>query len=205
MKRLFPLMVTRRSVLSPFIIEGMLATAFLLQSSCSQPASLTKTNLDLMSTQNSINATSPSYRLDPTPLPPLTRTEVLAKFRERATTAELSSFESLAAVNNSDSQIRAIEMVLFKLSGEELSRIGISQESGGGHFNWALANSTGFSDGGKAFEKALGPIKVYGVVDLGLASWFVPREQFFKARRALLDAGLPTNEITIFQPQFSLR
>ena len=76
-----------------------------------------------------------------------------------------------------------------------------------GRFYWSLATSTAFADGGKAFEKALAGagVKPSGVMELGLVGWYVPREQFFGARQALLGAKLRANEIRIIEPEFHLR
>gem|GEM_PF-6523263 len=140
-------------------------------------------------------------------MPSLTRSEVLAKFRERASPAEVQDFERLNAATDADSQTRALEMVLFKLTTDELFRIGITQTEEAGRFHWSLATSTAFADGGKAFEKALARVgvKASGVMELGLVGWYVPREQFFVARRALLGADLRANEIRIIEPQFHLK
>jgi hypothetical protein len=140
-------------------------------------------------------------------VPTLSHSEVLAKFRARSSPAEIQEFERLAAASDSGSQTHAMETVLFKLTAEELRQIGIGQTEASGHFYWLLATSRGFADDGRAFQQALQSIGVSpgGVMDLGIAGWSVPREQSFMARRALLGAGLHTNEITIVEPRFSLQ
>ncbi len=177
-----------------FIATGLVATATLLLNGCRQPI--------LPSTGSPVAAPIITNRM-----PSLTRSEVLAKFRERASPAEVQDFERLNAATDADSQTRALEMVLFKLTTDELFRIGITQTEEAGRFHWSLATSTAFADGGKAFEKALARVgvKASGVMELGLVGWYVPREQFFVARRALLGADLRANEIRIIEPQFHLK
>jgi hypothetical protein len=140
-------------------------------------------------------------------VPTLSHSEVLAKFRARSSPAAIHEFERLVAASDSDSQTRAMEAVLFKLTGEELGQIGISQTEASGHFYWSLATSRGFADDGRAFQQALQSVGVSpsGFMDLGITGWSVPREQFFTARRALLGAGLHTNEIAVVEPRFSLQ
>ena len=133
--------------------------------------------------------------------------EVLAKFRERASAVEIKNFEDLRMASKRDAQDRAIEMVLFKLTADELSQIGILESKDAGFINWLLATSTTFADGGRAFDEALRRVGVTpaGVMSHGMVGWYVPREQFFDARRALLSAGLPPKEITIVEIQFHLQ
>ena len=142
-----------------------------------------------------------------TPPKTLPRSEVLEKFRSRVTPAEVQEFERLVAATDSDSETRALQLVLFKLTAEELFDIGITQNGPAEKPVWAVAESRGFSDSGRAFEQALASIGVSpsGTMDLGIVGSYVPREQFFTARRALLSAGLKTNEITITEPRFTLR
>ena len=140
-------------------------------------------------------------------VPILSHDEVLKRFRARSSATEIREFDRLVAANDSDSQTHALEIVLFKLTADELLQIGISQDGEAGHYQWAVAESTGFADGGHTFEQALARVGVQagGIIELGIAGYFVPREQFFIARRALLSAGLRSNEITILEPKFTLR
>ena len=139
-------------------------------------------------------------------MPTLTSSEVMVKFRERASAATLKDYERLVAENGVDSQTRAMELVLFRLTADELSRIGITQNEGGSGM-WCVAESTTFADNGKAFEEALHRvgIRASGVMELGLVGWYVPREHYFTALSALRGAGLRTNEIKIIEPQFHLQ
>jgi len=192
MNRLF----TRAALQSAMIAcvsTGLIASAFLFLDGCRQPA-------------ETLASSSVVAPLVTNRMPTLTRSEVLAKFRERASAIEFQDFERLAATNDPGSQIRAMEMVLFKLTTDELFRIGITQTEHYGRFYWSLATSTSFADGGKAFENALKRVgvKASGVMELGLVGWYVPRDQFFAAQHALLNASLPTNEIRIIQQQFNL-
>lgn len=143
------------------------------------------------------------------PLPRLTQAEVLAKFRERASADELRDFNRLSGAADENSRTRATEMVLFKLTGEELSKVGIGQ--------WPVGNGTGelwrvaveyqaSSESQLAFKRALERAGVEPAASLcsGVVGWFVAREDFFKARQALLSARLRTNEIRIIEPWFQL-
>ena len=188
MKNTFITKAMRLSVVQMFIFTGSVAIVYLLLG-CRHPAVSTK--------------------VDPLEIPliaPLTSAEVLAKFRARASAVNVQSFERLVVTNDPNSQTKAMEMVLFTLTGDELSRIGVTQTCVNGGYYWVLARSTELSDGGKAFVKALGPtIKVGGVTEFGMFEWTVPREQFFEARYLLLRANLSTNEIRIIEPRFKLR
>jgi hypothetical protein len=140
--------------------------------------------------------------------PTLSRTEVLERFRSRATPAEIQEFERLSAASDSDSESRALQLVLFKLTGKELFQIGVTEVGQPGRLDWGLAWCRGFSDSGRAFEQALSSVGVSagGVYGHGHAGWYVPREQFFTARRALLAAtNLHGIELTIVEPKFCLR
>lgn len=140
-------------------------------------------------------------------LPTLSRSQVLARFRERASATEVQEFERLATATDSESQVRATELVLFKLTSAELYQIGVGQTEYAGHFYWSLATSRAFADGGRAFQQALQRVGISpgSETDLGVFGWTVPREQFFKARQALIGANLHTNEIMIVEPRFSLQ
>ncbi len=149
-----------------------------------------------------------SFPVTPPPLTnTLSRSEVLERFRSRTTPAEIQEFDRLAAATDSDNESRAMQLVLFKLTDKELFQIGITQNGLPDRPVWGVAVSHGFSDSGRAFERALAGVGVSpsGTMDLGMVGWYVPREQFFTARRALLAAGLSTNEIEIVEPRFTLR
>ena len=140
--------------------------------------------------------------------PTLTHSEVMEMFRSRATPTEVQEFERLSAAGDSGSETRATELVLFKLTDKELFEIGITEVGQPGRLEWGLAWCRGFSDSGRAFEQALSSVGVSagGVYDLGRSGWYVPREQFFVARRALLAAtNLHGIDLTITEPKFSLR
>lgn len=141
-------------------------------------------------------------------VPTLTHSEVLGKFRERASAVEVRDFERLAGAADADSQTQATELVLFKLTADELLQIGIAQTEGHGRYFWSLAAQYESSpETCRAIEQALESAGVGAgrVMDLGMVGWSVPREQFFAARRALLGAGLRTNEVRIFEPEFHLK
>src|ERR1035437_6628264 len=58
---------------------------------------------------------------------PLPREEVLARFRVRASKEELRRLQELRLSRDLESQERALELVLFKLTSSELFRIGVWQ------------------------------------------------------------------------------
>jgi hypothetical protein len=140
--------------------------------------------------------------------PTLSRSEVMEKFRSRATPAELQEFERLSAAGDLSSESRAMELVLFKLTDKELFQIGITEVGQPDRLEWGLAWCRGFTDSGRSFEQTLASVGVSagGVYGHGYSGWYVPREQFFAARRALLAAtNLHGIEFTITEPKFGLR
>lgn len=172
-------------------LTALLAIAAPLVTGCGKPAS-----------------PAPSYSPEfQSHAPSLTYEEVLSKFRQRASTNEIQSFEELSKGSETGLSDRALELLLFKLTSDELLRVGITQNGTPPHLEWGLASSTRFADGGRAFENALGRVGIQpgGVLDLGIVGWSVPREKFFLARRAILDARLNTNEIQIAEPKFGPR
>ena len=177
------------------LVAGFFVVTSLIPGGCHQPAS--STAFPLVAAQPRTNRT-----------PTLTRSQVLTKFRERASPAEVQDFDRLAEATDADSQDRAREMVLFKLTVDELLQIGIAQTEAHGRYFWSSAvQYTPSADTSRAFEQALQRVGVKpgGMIDLGIVGWSVPREQFFIARRALLGSGLGTNEIRIIEPEFHLR
>ncbi len=141
---------------------------------------------------------------------PLSREEVLARFRARASKAELRQLQELRLARDLESQQRALELVLFKLTPSELFRIGVSiqiQVTDGvpTHDSWdcAWADSGEISD---AVSVVLSNARIGASCsgNLGICHWFAPREQFFRARKALLAAKDPRVRSCAAQPpQFS--
>jgi hypothetical protein len=140
------------------------------------------------------------------PKPQLTRDAVLQRFRERATAEQLREFEQLRTATDTEGRTRALELVLFTLTRDELFKIGIKQA--GGFAGWAVADSSGASNIKQAVSRALEPEGISAMANCGLGrcNWYVPREQFFRARRALLAAtNLNGVDLTVDEPMFSLQ
>jgi len=130
----------------------------------------------------------------------------VARFRERATAEEAREFERLHAARNAASRTRAVEMILFRMSDEELYAIGITQVEQPGRLDWAVAWSTDSAEDLAAVDAALRRADVAGgaVADLGMAGWYVPREQFFRARDALVaDDKVRALGIKVVEPRIA--
>ena len=145
---------------------------------------------------------------------PLSREEVLARFRVRASKEELRQLQEFRLSREAESQERALGLVLFKLTPSELFRIAVwphiqvvTYPSAGpatfSRWECACAASGGISD---AVEDVLSKARI----DAGCSGNFsichfaAPREQFFRARRALLAAKDPrVRACAVPSPQFS--
>ena len=77
---------------------------------------------------------------------------------------------------------------MFRLTSEQLFRLGVTQVEQQGRFDWAVAWSDDSQDSAAVISQALQPehIGAFGSCDLGRCGWYVPREDFFRARKALL-------------------
>lgn len=85
----------------------------------------------------------------------------------------------------------ALEARLFPLSDEELFALGITSVTQAGETIWSIAWT---EDRGPRFEAVDRVLRAHGidggaVCNLGHAGFYVPRAQFFRARRALLADG----------------
>ena len=139
----------------------------------------------------------------------MSRNEILAKFRERASAEEVRRFEQMMASSRDfDAQIHALEAVLFKLSEDELFAIGVTSVEQDGRTDWAVAWSSDSDETMRAIEQALDRVGVSGGASCSRrrCGWYVPREEFFAARRALLEIkGIDGLDIQVVEPLFSLR
>ena len=127
---------------------------------------------------------------------PLSREEVLARFRARASAEEVRQFEELRLSKDPLRRERALEIVLFKLTGGEWERIGIRvalTQPYFAHEQWYVASALADEKTSYAVGEVLGRAQVgfSGVGNCGCMNWGVPKEQFFRARRALLAAKDP--------------
>jgi hypothetical protein len=153
---------------------------------------------------------SPPQQSAPSPVatrkPELTRDEVLQRFRERATPDQIQEFERLRAASDKTSGERAVELVLFTLTDDELFKIGITRAVG--FPGWAVASSVGAPNVKQAVSRAFEAKGISAMVSCshGRCSWYVTREQFFSARRALLDVtNMSSNDLAVVEPMFSLQ
>ena len=95
-------------------------------------------------------------------------------------------------------------MVLFRLTDDEIFRIGVTSLN---QAEWAVAWSTDSKKDRTAIERALKPLGISagGSFGLGRGGWYVPRERFFAAQRALQQsAAVRKLGITVVEPKFQL-
>jgi hypothetical protein len=133
---------------------------------------------------------------------------VLERFRERSSVDEVREFERLRALKDAESQTRALEAVLFRLTDEELFSLGITVVAYEGGTDWAVAWSPASHETLQAIDAIFSEAGVRGGVSTsrGRAGWYVPRGQFFRARRALLAAlGVRGLGVTVVEPKLTLR
>ncbi len=141
---------------------------------------------------------------------PLSREEVLARFRARASAEELRQVEQLRLAEDAADRERALELVLFKLTGGEWERIGIGVALTVPFFgqeNWHVASGQYNEDTWNAIGEELGRAKISltGVAHCGVMNWWAPKEQFFRARKVLLQARDPrVRACAVPPPRFQL-
>jgi hypothetical protein len=137
--------------------------------------------------------------------PPLViRDELLQDFQRRASADELRRFDTLRASSNADDRDRALELLLFPYSDERLCALGITSVDQPGRKDWAIAwtedRGTKFNAVDHALRAAGVPYGAY--CDLAVCGWYVPREEFFRARRVLLeDADVVRLGVTVVTPR----
>jgi hypothetical protein len=114
---------------------------------------------------------------------------------------------SPSSFRDSDTSTRT-QAALFKLTDEQLFAIGVTQVHQPGHIDWAVAWSSDSNEVRAAICEALKRVGVgcFASYGHGRAGWYVEREHFFTARRALLDApDVQRLDVEIVEPRFSLR
>lgn len=169
----------------------------LLGVGCGRPTPLTTNELD---SDDKITKSAPRLMLSDA--------DILARFRSRASQEEQQDFDGLVAATDEESRIQALEHVLFKLSTEELFAIGVTASEQSGHISWCVAWSRDTNEEAYAIRSALGSVGVgaFGSCRHGHAGWYVPRQQFFSARRALIDsASVRLLDINVVAPKLKLR
>jgi len=140
--------------------------------------------------------------------PGLTRNQVLQLFRDRATPDRIREFERLRSKNDPDSQEQALKLVLFQLKDEELRSIGVLPSISLRPNHWLICRAPCGAEVNEALARALQPqritTEVVGV-NLLICVFDVPREDFFRARRALLSAtNLNALGVVLLEPMFTL-
>ena len=139
---------------------------------------------------------------------PVTSSQAIERFRERSSVDEVIEFERLRALADAESQTRALEAVLFRLTEEELFSLGITAVAYKGGADWAVAWSPASAETLQTLDAVFSEAGVRGGASTsrGRAGWYVPREQFFRARCALLAApGVRALGVTVVEPKLTLR
>jgi hypothetical protein len=131
-------------------------------------------------------------------------------FRDRATAEQVREFDELRRKPDPDSRDRdrALNLVLFQLTDPELRKINILPCDIRSQPDWVIAGSPMGGSVTEAFSRALEPehisAEVVAVQD-NVRIWVVPREQFFRARRALLAVpNLKALGVQLTEPMVSL-
>lgn len=152
---------------------------------------------------------------------PLSHNEVLERFRQRASADEIWQFDRFRRSHNSDDRDRALELVLSKLTWNELERVGIGVEimifhpgppaqvyesPGTLDIGWWDVAGTSLFDGAaaqalrQALERANIPFGESGGPGSG---WWVAREDFLRARKVLITLKNPDIRVAgapLFKP-----
>jgi len=144
---------------------------------------------------------------------PLSRGEVLARFRARASKEDIRRFQALRLSRDLESEERALELVLFKLTPSELMRIGVNQQArvpypgpGPATCLWVFAGASSLDGTQEAVNAVLAHARIDAgaIGNLGIIHWYGPKEEFFRARRALLAAkDARVRACAVGPPQFS--
>jgi hypothetical protein len=133
---------------------------------------------------------------------PLSREEVLARFRARGSAEELRQFEELRLSKDRLDQERALELVLSKLTEGELDEIGIHVWGA----EYCVASGSYNEETCNAISEELRLAKIHARCDRdgGGVEWWVRSPQFLRARRALLQAKDPRLRAyaAVPQPEF---
>lgn len=139
------------------------------------------------------------------PAPPIAiRDDLLQGFRRTASADEMQRFEALRTSSIPAERDSALELVLFPLPDDRLYALGITSVDQSGRKDWAIAWT---EDRGPKFEAVDHVLRDGGFVsgafcDLGFCGWYVPREKFFRARRALLaDADVARLQVNVVTPR----
>lgn len=137
-------------------------------------------------------------------IPAFTRDEILGVFRSRVSLNEWRNFRRLIETDDANSKIAAMQMVLFKLTTDELVKIGVTQVEQGGRVFWSVAWSLDNDAVTQAVFEELESAGIGGIgsCGLGAAGWYVEREDFFAARKALLGSQIIRSlEVKVVEPK----
>ena len=100
------------------------------------------------------------------------------------------------------------EIALLKMSSDELFKIGITQVDQPGGILWSVAWSDSSDETCTAISDALEVHRIgaFASCGHGRAGWYVEREDFFRARQALLDSvAVKIRRVDIVTPKFKLQ
>jgi hypothetical protein len=150
-------------------------------------ASARKTDLGFEIASPTPTQTSPATSI-PNAAEWLARPDVQSQFRARSTPAAYAEFEKLlSTADDTAAQTSALQMVLFSLKKDELSKLGINQTEQPDGPEWFIAGWTAGPASGEV-DKVFTAYHItpLNVLDLGMVGSYVPRAQFFQARDALL-------------------
>ncbi|MDB5386189.1 MAG: hypothetical protein JWM11_1835 [Planctomycetaceae bacterium] len=103
---------------------------------------------------------------------------------------DILQFKTLATEMADEYERQILEFGLFRLNDKELVRHGITQVLSEEGPDWVVAWSKSTPEDKKAIRDAIEKTNVscYGSCGHGRAAWYVPREQFFAARKALSES-----------------
>jgi hypothetical protein len=119
----------------------------------------------------------------------------------------LTNYNRLVSLKDETSRTQLLELVLFKLSHTELFQLGVTEVDQPDGPEWSIAWSSDSGEAAHAIYAALETVDVGAGVSCnhGFAGWYVPKKDFFKARKALLARPeLETLGVKIVTPNFTL-
>ena len=116
------------------------------------------------------------------------REDLVARFRANAPADDVVRFDALHGSSDPAQHERACEMVLLSLPARQLFALGVTAVDQPGRVDWAVGWTADSGPGYDAVNRVLRNARLVAGAScsLGRCGWYVKREQFFDARRALL-------------------
>ncbi len=136
------------------------------------------------------------------------REEVAKKFYHRASKEEIAEFEAFIKNKDPKKEPRILELLLGKLTHDELFNLGVTAVVQAGREEWCVAWSDDSPKTVDAVTKSLGKIGIEpgGSFSRGRGGWHIEKADFFKAQAALqASAEVRACGVTIVKPKLSLR